>query len=165
MTKPRALIVMGVSGSGKTTIGEMLAEHFDCPFFDADDFHPKENVEKMAQGTPLNDEDRKPWLERLNKLLSEHLERGESVVLACSALKQSYRDLLSSDNDVAKFIYLKGSYDLILRRMQARENHYMKADMLKSQFETLEEPQNALAIDIDAAPETITAQIIASLEK
>jgi len=165
MTEARALIAMGVSGSGKTTVGELLAEHYDWPFFDADDFHPKENVEKMAQGTPLNDDDRKPWLERLNKLLGEHLERGDSVVLACSALKQSYRDLLSVGNDGVQFIYLQGSYDLILARMQARAGHYMKADMLKSQFKTLEEPVDALTVSIDADPEAIAAQIVEYLEK
>lgn len=160
MTEPQALVVMGVSGSGKTTVGKLLAEHFGWSFFDADDFHPKESVKKMAQGIPLDDEDRKPWLERLNNLIGEHLERGDSLIFACSALKESYRNLLSLGNDGVKFIYLEGSYDLILKRMQDRENHYMKADMLKSQFKALEEPQNALTVNIDAEPEAITAQII-----
>ena len=164
MTQPQALIVVGVSGSGKTTIGEMLAEHYSWPFFDADDFHPQENIEKMARGTALGDEDRQPWLKRLNQLIGEHVRRGDCLVLACSALKKSYRDLLSEGNEGVRFIYLKGSYDLILKRMQAREGHYMKADMLKSQFAALEEPRDALAVDISTQPEAIVAQIIEKLK-
>ena len=143
-------VVMGVSGCGKTTVGQALADKLGCPFYDGDDFHPAENVAKMAGGLPLDDDDREPWLARLHDLLSEHLVKRETAVLACSALKKKYRDQLRV-NDETRFIFLRGSFDLIWERMQARQNHYMKADMLQSQFDTLEPPgaDEALIVDID----------------
>ena len=138
-------IVMGVSGCGKTTVGTALANRLGWDFYDADDFHPPENVAKMASGTPLNDDDRYPWLVALHDLISDSLEKGEFGVLACSALKESYREILLQDNENVKFVYLKGSFDLILSRMQARSEHYMKPEMLQSQFDTLEEPVGAIA--------------------
>ena len=143
-------IVMGVSGCGKTTVGEALAAHLHCPFYDGDDFHPPENVAKMAQGIPLDDADRTPWLARLAALIREHVDRGETAVLASSALKTQYRDQLRVSQRV-QFIYLEGSFDLIWQRMQTRQNHYMKADMLRSQFEALEPPDadEAITIPID----------------
>ena len=143
---------MGVSGSGKTTLGKELAAALSRPFFDADDFHPEANVVKMKKGEPLNDDDRWPWLSRLNSVLNEHLQEG--CVLACSALKESYRKLLFEGlEEQLLLVYLKGEYAYIHQRMQARKNHYMPATLLQSQFDTLEEPQNALVLycnqDID----------------
>lgn len=145
----QAYVVMGVSGCGKTTIGQLLAQRLGCPFYDGDDFHPPQNVDKMARGVPLNDADRQPWLARLHDLLVSHVERGETAVLACSALKKSYRDQLSAGNKV-QFIHLQGDFDLIWQRMLLRQDHYMKAAMLQSQFDTLEPPtaDEALIISI-----------------
>ncbi len=157
-------VVMGVSGCGKTTVGQAMAEHFGCPFYDGDDFHPPENVAKMVSGVPLNDDDRAPWLARLHDLLAEHIGRGETAVLACSALKKKYRDQLQVNGRV-QFVYLHGSFDLIWQRMQARKNHYMKAEMLQSQFDTLEPPSvdEALIIYIDRDIESILKLIEAEI--
>ena len=157
-------IVMGVSGCGKTTIGMALATKLGCPFYDGDDFHPPENVAKMAGGTPLNDEDRYPWLAILHNLLAEHVARGETAVLACSALKKAYRDQLRGDLEAVQFIHLTGSFDLIWQRMQAREGHYMKAEMLQSQFETLEKPEKdeAFVVSIELPPTEIVSYISGS---
>ena len=149
------LIVMGVSGCGKSTIGKSLAELLGWPFYDGDDFHPAENVTKMSQGIPLTDEDRAGWLAALADLIRSSLAQGKPGVLACSALKQKYRDQLCLDPAQVKFIYLKGSYELIKARMLARPGHYMKPGMLDSQFATLEEPQNALTVDISQSPQQI----------
>jgi gluconokinase len=147
------IVIMGVSGSGKTTIGRMLAERLDWSFYDGDDYHPPANVAKMAAGIPLNDEDRAGWLEALASLIRKALERGENGVLACSALKQVYRDALRRvDQERVRFVYLKGSYELILTRMESRGKHYMKPEMLESQFAILEEPEGVLTMDI-ALPE------------
>lgn len=154
-------VVMGVSGSGKTTVGQALAARLACPFYDGDDFHPPANVAKMASGSPLNDADRAPWLARLAELLAEHGERGETAVLACSALKQRYRDQLRVSEQV-QFVYLAGSFDLIWQRMSERTNHYMKADMLRSQFAALEPPtaDEAIHIAIGQEIEAIVDQIL-----
>jgi carbohydrate kinase (thermoresistant glucokinase family) len=153
-------IVMGVSGCGKSTIGQTLADQLDCPFYDADDFHPAANVAKMASGTPLDDTDRAPWLAALAGLLTDHASRGETAVLACSALKKRYRDQLRV-NDKVQFIFLDGSFDLIWQRMRARKNHYMGADMLKSQFDALERPfaDEAINISIDQTVDEMLLQI------
>jgi gluconokinase len=152
---------MGVSGCGKTTVGQTLADRLNCPFYDGDDFHPPENVAKMSRGTPLNDADRAPWLARLAALIEGHLVEGETAVLACSALKKQYRDQLRV-SDRVRFIYLEGSFDLIWQRMQTRSNHYMKADMLHSQFDALEPPAASEAVTIPIAQDvaTIVAQIL-----
>lgn len=144
-------VVMGVSGCGKTTVGTAWAEKLGCPFYDGDDFHPPENVAKMASGTPLNDADRAPWLAILHDLLLRHVRKGETAVLACSALKKKYRQQLKEGNEQVVFIYLHGSFDLIWQRMQTRHNHYMKAEMLQSQFDTLEPPEadEAFTLEID----------------
>jgi len=139
---------MGVSGSGKSTMGKALAEKLGWDFFDADDFHPPENIAKMAAGIPLNDSDRTPWLAALSKLLSSTLKANRHPVLACSALKETYRAKLLDGNEEIEIIYLKGSYDTLWQRMSTREGHYMKPDMLKSQFEILEEPKDALCLDV-----------------
>ena len=161
--KVRFFIVMGVSGCGKTSVGEALAKELGWDFYDADDFHPPENVAKMASGTPLNDSDRAPWLATLHDLISSSLMENRSGVLACSALKESYRRQLMDGNDGVLLIYLKGSYELIWSRMEARTEHYMKPHMLKSQFETLEEPTDALTVDISASVNEIVQEIISAV--
>jgi gluconokinase len=158
------VVVMGVSGSGKTTVGELLAERMGWPFYDGDNFHPPENVAKMAAGTPLDDVDRASWLAVLASLIRDGLARGESGIIACSALKASYRDSLRVDPARVQFVYLKGSFDLIWDRMQRRQNHYMKASMLQSQFATLEEPEGVLTCDITPEPQQIVATIVAALQ-
>jgi len=139
---------MGVSGSGKTTLGKALAQEIGWDFFDADDFHPPENISKMANGIPLNDSDRTPWLASIHDQLLSTLKADRHPVLACSALKEKYRAQLLDGIDGIVIIYLKGSYDMIWSRMSARQGHYMKSDMLKSQFDTLEEPQDAFVVDV-----------------
>jgi gluconokinase len=151
-----AIIVMGVSGCGKTTIGRALAERLGCPFFDGDDFHPPENVEKMANGIPLTDDDRAPWLSRLQSLIHAHLADG--VILACSALKRRYRAQLREGNDGLQFVYLQGDFDTLWARMQTRQNHYMKPEMLHSQFAALEPPGSDEAIRVNITDEV--AQIV-----
>ena len=148
---------MGVSGSGKTAVGQALAQRLKCPFFDGDDFHPPDNVAKMSKGIPLDDQDRRPWLVALHDLISLHLSQDRPAVVTCSALKKDYRRLLAEGNPDLVFVYLKGDYDLIWRRMSAREDHYMKASMLRSQFDDLEEPSagKALSVEITRPPDEI----------
>lgn len=157
------IIVMGVAGSGKTTIGLTLAERLHCSFYDGDDFHPKENIDKMASGIPLNDGDRMPWLKRINELIIQMQDSQAAAVIACSALRKAYREILTSDTEGVHLVYLKGDYEQIWRRMRQRSGHYMKAEMLQSQFDTLEEPQDALVIDIGQEVDTIVDDIIADL--
>jgi len=157
------IIFMGVSGCGKTTIGKKTAAILGVPFYEGDDYHPEENVEKMSQGIPLTDEDRDGWLDTLSKLISEKLDAGESGVLSCSALKKKYREKLRVDPERVCFIYLKGSYDLIWSRMQVRTGHYMPADLLKSQFDDLEEPENGFIVDIDQPPNDVLDDVLAYL--
>ena len=152
------IVLMGVSGSGKTTVGRGLADELGWKFYEGDDFHPRANVEKMSSGTPLDDEDRAPWLERLRDLIRSCLARGENTVLACSALKRSYRQYLLIDENV-KLVYLKGDYELIEERMEKRRGHYMKPEMLESQFDALEEPRRGLTVDISMPPEKIIETI------
>jgi gluconokinase len=153
------LLLIGVSGSGKTTIGKMLAAQLDWPFYDGDDFQPKDNVAKMAQGMPLNDRDRRPWLLAIHDLLvGIRAKRGHAVV-ACSALKQDYRDLLLKGMEGIRPIYLKGEYAILEERLKRRQGHFFKAGLLGSQFEILEEPEDAVAVNVDAPPESIVARI------
>jgi gluconokinase len=152
------IILMGVAGSGKTTVGRELARELGWKFYDGDDFHPRSNVEKMSRGIPLDDADRAPWLERLWELIESCLARGEDAVLACSALKESYRRTLVVDDGV-KLVYLKGDRELLLERLSERHGHFMKPEMLDSQLATLEEPQHALTVDINETPEEIAAKI------
>jgi gluconokinase len=142
------IIVMGVSGSGKSTLGALLAERLGVPFLDADEFHPPANVAKMAAGTPLTDEDRRPWLESLNAMLKGR----DSAVLACSALKRSYREVLARDIPRCTFVFLNGSLELIRSRLAERKHRYMPASLLESQFATLEPPADAIEIDVGQAP-------------
>jgi gluconokinase len=160
----RFLIVMGVSGSGKTSVGKALAEHLRWEFYDADDFHPPENVAKMARGIPLDDSDRAPWLAALHDLISSSLRQNKSGVLACSALKERYRQKLMNGSEGVQLVYLKGSYDLIWSRMSTRTDHYMQPQMLQSQFDALEEPPNALTVDISLSVEEISQFVIKQIE-
>ncbi|MEJ2293012.1 MAG: gluconokinase, partial [Deinococcales bacterium] len=148
---PDAVVVMGVSGSGKTTVGKRLASRLGFAFADADAYHPQANIDKMAAGVPLTDEDREPWLGRLRALIEEHAAEGRSLVLACSALKERYRRTLKRAEPAARvqIVYLKGDFDTILARMRRRKGHYMKAGMLQSQFRDLEEPTDAVTVDVD----------------
>lgn len=162
--KRRFVIVMGVAGSGKTTVGEALARHLGWNFYDADAFHPAANIEKMANGTPLTDSDRAPWLAALHSLISTSLKENRPGVLACSALKESYRQKLLEGNDGVQIVYLKGSYDLIWSRLSRRKDHYMKPQMLQSQFETLEEPEDALTLDVSLPVADLVGEILKRLE-
>jgi len=150
---------MGVSGSGKSTIGKPLAEQLGCAFLDADEFHPPRNVAKMAAGTPLTDEDRWPWLDLLNRKLREHAD----VVLACSALKEAYRQRLQQGLADCRIVHLRGSVDLIRARLKDRRHRYMPASLLDSQFATLEAPRDAIDVDIKQSPERCVESIAAAL--
>lgn len=142
----KLFVVMGVSGCGKTTLGKALAADRGIPFFDGDDYHPAANIEKMSAGIALDDEDRKGWLEQLNELLQAHRRTG--AIVACSALKQSYRKILSKDLDQIIWVYLEGSYEAILNRLKKRKGHYMPPSLLRSQFEALEPPQDAIRVSV-----------------
>ena len=149
---------MGVAGSGKTTVGRLLSQELGWAFADADDFHPAANVEKMRRGIPLTDEDRAPWLDALRQLLVGWISEEKNGVLACSALKQSYRDALAVGPEV-KIVYLKGSPALLRERVVSRHGHYMKAGMLESQFRALEEPKDAITVDVSASAEKVAAEV------
>jgi len=149
---------MGVSGSGKTTIGKLLAKRLRCQFADADDFHSAGNKAKMKSGTPLNDDDRRPWLKTLADLIDKHVENKESLVLACSALKHEYRSALSGTNEVL-FVYLKVDFETIEKRLKTRHHEFMNPDLLKSQFATLEEPADAVIVDASQEPDLVVDQI------
>jgi gluconokinase len=153
------VIVMGVSGSGKTTIGERVAGMLDWPFYDADDFHPPSNIEKMSHGVPLTDADRGPWLDALRAQIETLLAENASAVLSCSALRRAYRVRLKQGDPRVRFVYLKGGFDLIRRRLHERENHFMPEQLLASQFDALEEPCDALTIDVSGDPEAIVRSI------
>ena len=157
-------ILMGVSGAGKTTIGQILSRQLGWRLFDADEFHSAASIEKMRSGIPLDDVDRWPWLERMNTMIRQKEAQGESVLLACSALKQVYRDRLSKGTTEIRWIYLKGRFDLIRDRLEARKGHYMKAGLLESQFAALEEPVDALSVEIDDAPNAIADSILRQLQ-
>lgn len=153
------VVVMGVSGCGKSTVGSLLASRLNCSFLDADAYHPPENVAKMASGTALSDEDRRPWLETLNGML----RRQRNAVLACSALKESYREILSKGLPDLRFVHLRGSIELIGARLAERRHRYMPASLLESQFATLEAPRGAIEIDVTRSPERCVEEILAAL--
>ena len=156
------IVLMGVSGSGKTTIGEALAARLRWRFLDADEFHPAANVEKMRAGHALTDDDRMPWLRRIQDELAAIIARGESAALACSALKEAYRKVIAGAGDV-RLVYLAGDYATIDARLRARHHRYMPATLLASQFETLEIPRNALAIDIRMSVDEQVSAIVDTL--
>jgi len=158
------VILMGVTGCGKTKVGLTLAEACAWEFLDADDFHPAENVAKMKSGIALTDEDRWPWLARLNTLLLERERQGKSLVLACSALKQIYRDHLARGCAAARFVFLDGDKELIRARLAARQGHYMNAKLLDSQFDILEPPEDALRLDVAESPAELVRSIRERLE-
>jgi carbohydrate kinase (thermoresistant glucokinase family) len=158
---------MGVSGSGKSTVAAMLAAALGCQFQEGDDLHPPENVEKMRRGTPLTDADRMPWLRKIAEEIDGWHARGECGVLTCSALKRSYRDLIIGDRHDVVLVYLKGSRDLIHRRMAARHEHFMPVALLDSQFATLEEPtpdKHPIIVDVGGKPAEIAHEIVRQLE-
>jgi len=155
------VVVMGVTGAGKTTVGRLLARALACEFLDADDYHPAANVAKMRAGEPLTDADRAPWLARLNEVLQARA--GSGVVLACSALKAGYRERLLAGIPGARLVYLRGAKALIASRLAARRGHYMDPALLASQFAALEEPRDAIVADVDGPPEAIAAAILARL--
>ena len=159
------LVLMGVSGCGKTTVGEILGKQLGWEFNDADDFHPPSNVAKMRAGHALTDDDRWPWLDRLNALLRASELDGKNTILACSALRQVYRDRLEQGCKDVRWFYLKGSFELIQSRLAARKGHYMNPALLQSQFATLEEPANAIVIDIAPAADVLAAKIRKAIEE
>ena len=152
------VIVMGVTGAGKTTIGQLLAAQLQWEFADADDFHPAANVEKMSRGVPLTDEDRQPWLDRLRDAIANWIAANRNVVLACSALTKSYRQKLDAGPEV-RFVYLKGSREEIADRLRARHGHFAGEAILAGQFADLQEPENAIAVAVSETPQQIVDQI------
>jgi gluconokinase len=152
------ILLMGVAGCGKTTVGKLLSDSLKWQFIDADDFHPPENIDKMNRGIPLDDADRWPWLESLRGIIQESLDANRPAIVACSALKESYRRALMIDDRV-RLVYLEGSYELISSRLTARRDHYMNPDLLRSQFATLEEPADALRLDVVLSPAVIVDTI------
>jgi gluconokinase len=153
---------MGVVGAGKTTIGTLLAQKLGWQFADADDFHPKENIEKISQGIPLSDSDRAPWLAALHEAIERWNADGRNVVLACSALKRSYRKELQVGP--VQFVYLKGDYDLLSRRLASRHGHFATESILKSQLADLQEPEDAITVRVDKSPDEIVSEIIHQLK-
>lgn len=156
---------MGVSGCGKSTVGRLLAERLGCEFLDADDFHPPANVAKMRAGTPLTDADRTGWLTRLRTEISLRLAARRDLVLACSALREGYRNQLRHSGEPVRFAYLRGDYETISRRFAGREGHYMPASLLASQFATLEEPVDAIVVPVELSPDDAVLTIVRALDR
>ncbi len=168
VTKPVIAVVMGVSGSGKTTVSALLAAALGCQFQEGDELHPSENVEKMRSGTPLTDADRLPWLRKIGEEVDSWRARGESGVLTCSALKRPYRDIIIGSRPDVTLVYLKGPYDLIRRRMAARHEHFMPVALLDSQFATLQEPtpdEHPITVNVGGRPADIAIEIVRQLEE
>jgi gluconokinase len=157
------IVLMGVAGSGKSTVGSLLAAQLGWIFADGDQYHASASIEKMVTGIPLTDADRLPWLKRLRSLIVEWLGAEKNAVLACSALKQSYRELLQGDDDV-HFVYLKASREMLSQRLRGRQDHYMKESMLDSQLTALEEPRDATVVNTDSTPENVVQRILTSLD-
>ena len=159
------ILLMGVSGSGKTTVGKILAGQLGWDFVEADDFHPPANVDKMRRGVPLSDDDRRPWLEALRRRVDDACLHGELAVVACSALKQAYRDYLDQDYPgCIRYVYLHGSEEMIRRRLATRTGHFMNPNLLHSQFEIMEPPADALQVEIEGTPEELAAEIRKKLQ-
>lgn len=156
------IILMGVSGSGKTTLGKRLAAELGWPFYEGDDFHPQANIEKMAHGEALTDDDRWPWLDALRAQIQTLLAQGKPAVISCSALKRAYRTRLMGTHPDVQVVYLQGTYALMQQRIAVRQGHFMPAKLLESQFETLEEPdasENALRVDVAQPPAVLVSEI------
>ncbi|ACA32368.1 gluconokinase [Histophilus somni] len=168
MSKGKSIILMGVSGTGKTSVGTEVAYRLGLKLIDGDDLHPRANIIKMRQGQPLNDEDRMPWLERIRDAAFSLEQKSEKGIIICSALKKQYRDQIRDGNQNIKFIYLSGSFELVLSRLQKRQGHYMKTEMLRSQFATLEVPQadetDIYHIDIDATFEEVVQRCVEAIK-
>ena len=162
-TLPRIVLIMGVAGSGKTTVGRLLANELQWPYNEADDFHSAANKEKMGRGVPLDDDDRAPWLASIHQAMAECVTQNRSAVFSCSALKEKYRQLLARDLPALTLVYLAGERTLLAQRIAGRTGHYMKPGMLESQLATLEAPGDALKIDIARSPAEIVAEIRRSL--
>jgi gluconokinase len=152
------IVLMGVTGSGKSTVGKLLAQQLGWKFFEGDDFHSPANIEKMRRGMPLNDDDRKPWLEAIRESIRKMIERSENAVIACSALKHSYRQMLRITDEVV-FVYLKANIDTVRERLRNRTGHFMNSDLIQSQFDTLEESEQALRVDASLPPGEIVRRI------
>ncbi len=152
------IVLMGVTGSGKSTVGNLLAQQLGWRFFEGDDFHSPDNIQKLRRGEPLSDEDRKPWLEAIREAIRTAIDRGENAVIACSALKKSYRKVLQIDGQVS-CVYLKASIALIQERLKNRVGHFMNPSLIQSQFATLEEPGEGLQIDAGLSPAEIVQVI------
>jgi gluconokinase len=159
------ILLMGVAGSGKTTIGKLLAARLGCLFYDADDLHPAANREKMHRGISLTDEDRRPWLEALRDLIAGLASHGDNAVVACSMLKEWYRRMIAPDRSFTKIFFLRGSYELIAERLARRHGHFFDPHLLRSQFDTLEEPADAVAVDISRDPGAIVESIEQQLHR
>ncbi|HEF5872183.1 TPA: gluconokinase [Burkholderia cenocepacia] len=159
------LIAMGVSGAGKSRIGEMLAERLSCSYTDGDAFHSAANKEKMHHGIPLTDEDRWPWLRSIREAIEEKQRAGETAVFTCSSLKRSYRDVLRGTDTDVRFVYLKGSFDVLRERLKTRTGHFFDPSLLKSQLDTLEEPgpDEAIEVSIELTPEQIVDQVMVKI--
>ncbi len=163
----QSIIVMGVSGSGKTTVGEAVARQIHAKFIDGDDLHPRANIQKMGSGQPLNDADRMPWLERPRDAAYSLSHKNETGIIVCSALKRCYRDRLREGNQGMVFLYLKGNFDVIMARLQARSGHFMPSDLLRSQFDALEEPgpdePDVICVDIDTDIDEVVRRCVGAL--
>lgn len=168
MSQGKAFILMGVSSTGKTTIGTTIAQQLGLKLIDGDDLHPRANIIKMSSGRPLNDNDRKPWLERINDAAFSLEQKSERGIIICSALKKKYRDQIRQGNADVKFIFLHGSFELVLERMKQRQGHYMKTEMLQSQFDTLEIPQadetDVIFIDIDGNFDEVVERCVQAIQ-
>jgi gluconokinase len=158
------IVLMGVSGVGKTTIGKLLAQRLGVPFFDGDDFHSPANIAKMQRGEPLTDGDRAPWIKSLQHFIESLLNQQRGGVIACSALRATYRQQLSGGSDAVRFVLLTGSYELIRQRLNQRQGHFMTAALLTSQFEALETPTDSLIIDVEQDPDAIVQAIVTNLK-
>ena len=169
MVKGKLIILMGVSGSGKSVVGESLAYKLDADFIDGDDLHPQRNIDKMAAGIPLTDEDRAGWLESIAILGHKEIESRKTCIIACSALKKTYRDILRAKNPNICFVFLSGNYNLIAKRVEARTNHFLHLNILRSQFETLENPtpdeKDVITVSVDAEINKIVSGIVLKLSQ
>ena len=157
------IVIMGVSGSGKTTVGLELAAALRWGFSDADEFHSPANVEKMRSGIPLTDQDREPWLRSIRDAIERWKRYEPGHVLACSALKKHYREILGRNDPDVRFVYLHGGFELISERLKSRKSHFFNPALLRSQFEALEDPEDALVVDVSKEPQEIVSQIVAAL--
>jgi gluconokinase len=165
MPHPHSIILMGVAGSGKTAIGSRVAEQLGWLFLDADDFHPPANVEKMKRGIPLDDNDRAPWLHRMHSELRRQIEEGRSVLLACSALKDSYRDVLSENLPEVRFVFLDVDRSTLLERLQKRQAHFFPKELLDSQLTTLERPHDALIVNANGSIDEVVNSVVEAISE